>query len=314
MRAADHAAALDYLQTGIAALGESQWHDNEELAFSLHLTAADTARYAADYDGMHRFVEVIAASATDPAHLVEARLRSILYLSHIGDHAAAIAEATTALAESGWTVPDRPRRRHVARQRMTTRLHLARIPALAIRIRAAGMTKADFNEMDLIRITPRGSRTGGNALAPSDTAWIPNVLVFGPERQAPPIEAVEDRTSYHASTSIYRILELPATSDDKARRHMQLISEALVSAYWTDPNMLTLLTLRGVDLSLTLGVDQSTPLCFAFYGALVSNRERNPEEGLGYADIALQMARNLGSLSKPSRVRLVRDEIGRAHV
>ena len=274
MRTTDYAAALGYYSTGAAILGPTQWEDHPKAAFDLHLGAANAARLMADFEEMDRWVQAIATATAEPDQLVEAALLEILYLNHKGQHLEAVATARRALANLGWSLPESPGRWEVLRRLRRTRVRLALMSLGSGRLLGSRITQSTYDTTALSE----------------QHSWQPP-------------------TAYVASDSVLGLLELHQMVDGTARSMIRLLNEALGSAYWTNRRVLTVMILKGIDLTAEYGNHPASALFYAFYGAIVTTVNKDPETGLAFADVGVRMARTVGTLTKPSRVRLTRDAL-----
>ncbi len=291
VRTSDYEAALRYFAQGAGVLGPDQWEEHPQTAFALHLAAADAARLLTRYDEMDRWVEPILASTVDRDQLFEATLRKIYSLSQVGRHHDALEVTRQALAMEGWTLPVRPRRRAIVLRSLGTRLKIGTLPIRWSLLRPSVST---WNSDELRRQTAVRAE---EARRPS--GWR------APESQRDSL--LSRAPGVDQPASIHDLLELPQIRDRSARNIVRLISEGAVSAYSTDRNLLRLMILEGINLCIAHGSHAAAALIYAFFGALVCVDYAAPDTGLAYADTAVGLTRTMGTLSRPSRVRLIRD-------
>ena len=209
---------------------------------------------------------------------MEATLRKIFFLSQTGQDVAAVDMARVALAGLGWTLPAAPRRWDVVKSSTLTQVRLRFMPLRSFRLSTAALDNVGDS---------RSASTG--SMVPY---WV---------------EEPGERRVQGGVASIEGLLELPQMGDRTARTMLRLLNEAMISAYWIDRDILTLMVLKGINICADHGSDSAAALIYAFYGAIVSTVQKDPDTGLAFADTAVRLTRTLGTLSKPNRVRLTRD-------
>ncbi len=109
-----HEAALDYFLAGVEQVGDGPWASDYELAFALHLEAAESRYLCGKFAEAERHFTLLqerAGSTLDRARVY--RLRSLQYetMSRYGD---ALATARECLAMLGLSFPDGPEERQAA--------------------------------------------------------------------------------------------------------------------------------------------------------------------------------------------------------
>lgn len=107
-------AALRYFETGILALGDNPWASSHEVAFALHLRAAEAVRMCPDYAAPTDFIAQGMAGTSDVLERIS--LQRVRVLGHAGRYEfdAALRLTLQALAWVGVRLPVGAHRGHVA--------------------------------------------------------------------------------------------------------------------------------------------------------------------------------------------------------
>lgn len=121
-------AALQYATTGIQLLGPDAWRSDGELAFDLHISAANAARLGTDFDAMDTWLSRIETGSDDWRHRAAVARIRIVHLSHVDRNPEAVDAARSALAELGVELPTDPRLVEVVAGLIRTRLALRKWP------------------------------------------------------------------------------------------------------------------------------------------------------------------------------------------
>ncbi|MEK7833216.1 MAG: sigma 54-interacting transcriptional regulator, partial [Acidobacteriota bacterium] len=110
-------AALEYLKAGISLLNESEWESEYELAFALHLEAAECLNLCGNFDQAETTLELLLNRAK--THLDRARVLGLRIVQYENQsrYADAIAVARQALSLFGVSFPDSDAAQQVALER-----------------------------------------------------------------------------------------------------------------------------------------------------------------------------------------------------
>ncbi len=112
-----HAAALEYLQAGLALLDNDCWQSDYDLAFALHLEAAECRYLCGDFVQAEQGIELALQRAADKLDKANAyRLRMVQY-ENMSRYAEAADSAREALRLFGVLFPDSPEEKQVALER-----------------------------------------------------------------------------------------------------------------------------------------------------------------------------------------------------
>lgn len=101
-----HAAALEYLKTGLSLLDEDCWNLDYELSFALHLEAAECRYLCGDFEQAELGVELALAHAANKLDKAKAYRLRMVQCENASRYADALACAREALALFGVTFPD----------------------------------------------------------------------------------------------------------------------------------------------------------------------------------------------------------------
>lgn len=109
-----HAAALEYLQAGLALLDDECWQSDYDLAFALHLEAAECRYLCGDFAQAEQGIELALQRAADKLDTAKAyRLRMVQY-ENMSRYTEAADSAREALKLFGVLFPDSPEEKQAA--------------------------------------------------------------------------------------------------------------------------------------------------------------------------------------------------------
>ncbi len=112
-----YGAALDFLKAGTIQLGQKDWESDYDLAFALHLEAAECQNLCGDFDQSERSFDLLlrrAKTSLDRARVYSLR---IIQYENLSRYAEAIAAGRQALALFGVSFPDSELETRVALER-----------------------------------------------------------------------------------------------------------------------------------------------------------------------------------------------------
>ncbi len=109
-----HAAALEYLQTGLSLLDENSWNSHYELSFALHLEAAECRYLCGEFEQAEREIELVLARAANKPDKAKAYRLRMVQCENTARYADALANAREALALFGVTFPDSEQEKQAA--------------------------------------------------------------------------------------------------------------------------------------------------------------------------------------------------------
>ncbi|MBP6824494.1 MAG: sigma 54-interacting transcriptional regulator, partial [Acidobacteria bacterium] len=117
-------AALEYLKLGAKLLNESEWESNYELAFALHLEAAECLNLCGDFEQAESAFESLLKRAKN--HLDQARVLSLRIVQNENQsrYAEAIASGRQALLPFGVSFPDSDAAQQAALEQEIEQIHV----------------------------------------------------------------------------------------------------------------------------------------------------------------------------------------------
>ncbi|MEO1399737.1 MAG: AAA family ATPase [Cyanobacteria bacterium J06635_1] len=126
---------------------------------------------------------------------------------------------------------------------------------------------------------------GGEALRSLGLHWPQS-----PDDTASILEAeLEIYRQHLQACQIPQLVETPEMTDVTARACMQLLVNMTGPAYFTDPTLVTLVTLKMANLSMQYGNSQWASQGYVFWGAMLSAAFRDYETAYTFGQVALQL-------------------------
>ncbi|MEM9907886.1 MAG: serine/threonine-protein kinase PknK, partial [Cyanobacteria bacterium P01_D01_bin.44] len=126
---------------------------------------------------------------------------------------------------------------------------------------------------------------GGEALRSLGLRWPQS-----PDETASVLEAELDIYRHHCQDcQIPQLVYKPEMSDAIALACMQLLVNMTGPAYFTDPTLVTLVTLKMANLSMQYGNSQWASQGYTFWGAMLSAAFRDYETAYTFGQVALQL-------------------------
>ncbi len=96
-----------------------------------------------------------------------------------------------------------------------------------------------------------------------------------------------------AGKPIKNLMVLPQMTDPEKKAAMRILKTINSPAYFTAPNLLPLITLKGVSLSIKYGNDLLSPGMYAVYGLILCGVLGDIESGYRFGNLALRMLKHL---------------------
>jgi len=91
------------------------------------------------------------------------------------------------------------------------------------------------------------------------------------------------------------LLALPEMTAPEKKAAMRILNSIISATYIADPNLMTLLTFKGVSLSIKYGNDFSSPVMYAMYGVILCGLLVNIESGYRFGNLALRVLKRLNA-------------------
>lgn len=106
-----------------------------------------------------------------------------------------------------------------------------------------------------------------------------------------PVLAAEQETYQHhlQNHQIPQLLDQPEMTDPTARACMQLLVNMTGPAYFTDPNLVTLVTLKMANLSMQYGSSKWASQGYTFWGVMLAAAFRDYATAYQFGQVALQL-------------------------
>jgi len=100
-----------------------------------------------------------------------------------------------------------------------------------------------------------------------------------------------------AGTQIEHLLALPGITCPEQKAAMRILNSISSAAYLSAPNLMALLTFKGVSLSVKYGNDSLSPAMYAFYGLILCGILGDIESGYRFGNLALRVLEELKNKS-----------------
>jgi predicted ATPase/class 3 adenylate cyclase/tRNA A-37 threonylcarbamoyl transferase component Bud32 len=107
-----------------------------------------------------------------------------------------------------------------------------------------------------------------------------------------------------AGKPIENLLALPEMTVPDQKAAMQILNRITSAAYFAAPNLMPLLTFKGVSLSVKYGNTFSSPVMYAFYGLTLCGILGDIESGYRFGNLALRVLERLNARNVEARTVL----------